>query len=213
MTVSAPLFTFRELVQHVAPYLQLGKNRWKVVRHRHNAGYVPDLVELLHFDREAFEYYQSDQSKDHFGRCEGGIFSFLGLPGGRALFVGGYRVKDARVVSLPKPEDVPAALRALYANEHEQGTEWQYRYDLVRDSDFSSLELRAVIHWGGSLLSWHQWDLDKPVVELRDPNAMPDCPPYADIEVSLAKLAFLIRHEEANTSWKDRLSAVPFRQG
>jgi hypothetical protein len=207
MPEQTPLFTFRELAERVAPEITLGKKRWKVVRHRHNDEAVPDLIDLLHFDREAFEYYQADQRKDRFAGCEG-IFSFLGLPGGVGLFVGAYRVLGGGRVALPSPRDVPAALQRLYQSLSDAGDEALYRYRLQRTCEYQPLEMRAVIDWGSSPLSWHQWDLDKPVAELRDPSALPSCPALTDIEVSLAKLAFLLEHEDANSSWRDKLASV-----
>ncbi|XXY54757.1 hypothetical protein WME91_26855 [Sorangium sp. So ce269] len=84
----------------------------------------------------------------------------------------------------------------------------RYYYDLVRDPRFVALEMRVVVDWGPGVLSWHQWALDKPVVELKDPNSLGPCPDYRDIDLSLAKLAFSTRHEEANPSWRDKLLAV-----
>jgi hypothetical protein len=81
-------------------------------------------------------------------------------------------------------------------------------YDLVRDPRFEQLELRAVIDWGAGALAWHQWDLRKAVVELRDPNAFAPCPALGEVHVSLDKLAYLMQHDEANPSWRDKLSAV-----
>ena len=88
--MSDPLFTFADLLKRVCAALE-GVDRWKAVRHLDNRPGVPDLVELFHLDREALEFYQAEQSKDVFGACDG-IFSVLGLPGRRALFVGAYRV-------------------------------------------------------------------------------------------------------------------------
>jgi hypothetical protein len=45
-------------------------------------------------------------------------------------------------------------------------------------------------------------------LESRDPNSHGPSPDYLEVDVSLAKLAFLLRHEEANPSWRDKLSAV-----
>lgn len=207
MAANDVLFTFDELVRRVAPQVDIAGRRWKVVRHRHNDSRVPDLIELFHLDRDAFNYYQSDQGSDIFGACDG-IFSFLGLPGGLGLFVGGYRVKGARPQEHPPLDEVPHALRKAYEGWREESTDPFVRYQLERDPCFEPLELRAVIDWGKGALAWHQWKLAKPVVELRNPHAMQVCPAYKDIDVSVAKLRYLFRHEEANRSWRERLSAV-----
>lgn len=202
-----PLFTFADLIARVCPAFE-GINKWKAVRHLDNRPSVPDLVELFHLDRKALEFYQAEQSKDIFGACDG-IFSFLGLPGRRALFVGAYQARGSRTATVLDLSIVPAALRGMYeaAHRHESNTV-RYYYDLVRDPRFAALEMRVVVDWGPGALSWHQWALDKSVIELRDPNSLGPCPDYRDIDLSLAKLAFLTRHEEANPSWRDKLSAV-----
>ncbi|MCB9609460.1 MAG: hypothetical protein H6716_22905 [Polyangiaceae bacterium] len=202
-----PLFTFRELAERVAPGAALGEKRWKLVRHKHNSEHVPDLIDLFHFDRTAFEFYQADQSSHVFRDCEG-FFSFLGLPGGRGLFVGAYAVGEARQVRADDLLGVPACLQDHYKEHPERGISTLFRYELVPSADFAPLELRAVIDWGASMRSWQQWKLDKPVVELRDPSALPECPALQDIEISLAKIAFLLEHEDANSSWRDKLSSV-----
>lgn len=91
------LFTFAELLQRVVPGF-LGA-RWKVVRHLDNRKGAPDLVELLHLERDAREFYQADQINDVFSDCEG-TFSFVGLPGRRALFIRAYLVRG---VSFARP--------------------------------------------------------------------------------------------------------------
>lgn len=200
------LLHFGELLQKAAPGFD--PRRWKVVRHLDKRKGAPDLVELLHLERDALEFYQADQGSDVFGGCEG-IFSFVGLPGRRALFIGAYVVRGVSFALPPSLERVPLALRPLYeAFPETTGTIQRYFYDLMRDVRFAGLEMRVVVDWGQGALAWHQWNVDKPVVELRDPNALEACPDYGEIDVSLSKLAFLFRHEDANPSWRDKLSAV-----
>ncbi len=204
--MAGALFTFEDLVERVCVGFDR-KDRWKAVRHLDNRAGVPDLVELFHFDREALEFYQAEQGRDIFGTCEG-LFSFLGLPGRRALFVGGYQVRGSKAAALDL-STVPVALLPMYEGRSlEDLHATRHYYDLVRDPRFSALEMRVVVDWGLGALSWHQWALDKPVVELRDPNSLGPCPDFREIDLSLAKLSFLIRYEDANASWRDKLSAV-----
>ncbi len=201
------LFTFVELVQRLEPALD--HSRWKVVRHKDNRADVPDLFQLSFTDagREVLDFYQAFQGADLFSACEG-IFSFVGLPRSRALFLGAYLVNDTQHVLLPEPASVPAPLRAVWEQWYGEGGNRNYRYELVRDPRFQSLERRVVIDWGGSAVSWHQWKLAKPVVELRDPASHGPCPDYPDIELSLAMLEHLMTNSDANASWKHRLSSV-----
>ena len=204
--MSDSLFNFDDLVKRVCPDF-IDADRWKVVRHKDNRGEMPDLLALLHLDRKALEFYQADQLKNVFN-CAG-IFSFLGLPGHRALFIGSYFVRGSKQVPFPELSTVPDSLKNHFKDvEAKQKKVLRYCYELQRDPRFKQLEMRAVIEWGKSERSWHQWSLDKPVVEVRDPNALEPCPEYSEIEIPLAKLAFLFKHEDANLSWKHRLSSV-----
>lgn len=153
-------------------------------------------------DRNAFEMYQAEQSSDIFRDCEG-LFSFLGLPGRRALFVGAYRVVGKRPRF--REEEIPDALREFWSAQ--SGGEG-VAYALERDSRFAPMEMRVVVDWGDGALAWHQWKLDKPVVELRPRGELHPCPDYRDLEVSLAVLSHIFRHESANPSWVNQLSAV-----
>jgi len=209
LTQASTLFTFRDLIRKVAP--DFAENaRWKVVRHQDSRAEVPDLQELFRFERADFEFYQSIQMTDIFKECEG-IFSFLGLPGGKALFVGAYRVVKTEPVRLETIGDVPASLSEVWPRwvSEQRPEQPSYRYVLEDcGARFKALEMRAVIDWGKGALAWHQWGLDKPVVELREGGELHPCPDFEEIEISLSKLDFLYRHEGVNPSWRDRLSAV-----
>lgn len=201
----AALFTLQQVLNLVTPEF-VGAN-WKAVRHVDNRELAPDLHELYYVDRAALEFYQADQSRDVFGNCEG-IFSFLGLPGRRALFIGAYRIVGKADSSARPLTVVPEALRARYEADLKANPNRQmFTYDLQRDPRFAPLEMSVVIDWGPGRL-WHQWELDKPVVELRDPHSLGPCPDYGAFDVSLAKLAYAFEHEEANVSWRERLSSV-----
>lgn len=131
-------------------------DKWKAVRHLDNRPGVPDLVELFHLDREALEFYQAEQGKDIFGACDG-IFSFLGLPGCRALFVGAYQVRGSRTATVLDPSIVPGALRGMYeVARRDEPDVVRYHYDLIRDPRFAALEMRVVVDWDLGALSWHQ---------------------------------------------------------
>ncbi|WP_433931019.1 hypothetical protein AB3662_43160 [Sorangium cellulosum] len=96
-----PLFTFADLIVRVCPVSE-DINKWKIVRHLYSRPGVPNLVELFHLDRKALEFYQAEQAKDIFRTCDG-IFSFLGLPGRRALFVGAYQARGSRTATAIDP--------------------------------------------------------------------------------------------------------------
>lgn len=201
------LLHFDELVARVDKEL-CQRQRWKVVRHMDKRLGAPDLLRLYFNNREDLEYYQRDQSSDIFSGCEG-IFSFLGLPGRKALFFGAYHVRGMRIGVPPDVDtEVPVGLREFYRAQGPQVGQPLYIYDLVRDSRFAALELRVVIDWGKGALAWHQHNLHKAVVELRELGHHGPCPDYLDIDISLAEMAHIHRHETANVQWKERLSAV-----
>jgi len=69
------------------------------------------------------------------------------------------------------PSTVPMARRGMYeAARRDEPDTVRYDYDLVRDPRFAALEMRVVVDWDPGALAWHQWALDKPVVELKDPK-------------------------------------------
>ena len=202
------LFTFDDLLTRVCPGFD-GHKKWKVVRHKDSRADVPDMFELSFTDagREALDFYQSFQADHIFKDCEG-IFSFVGLPQSRALFIGAYKVEGFEVVELPEADAVPEPFQTVWKRWLDEGAKDNYRYDLKRDERFSDLERRVVIDWTGGESNWHQRRLDKPVAELRDPASQGPCPDFRDIDISLAKLEHLMKHPDANSSWKDRLSSV-----
>jgi len=202
------LLTFSELIAKVAPDFNR-KAKWKAVRHLDNRPGAPDLLELFRSDRSTFEFYQSIQSVDLFGDWEG-IFSFLGLPNQKAMFIGAYRVVGSSRVRLESVPDVPPQLSDVWkAWEREQKPDHLHvRYIFEPDARFRPLELRTVIDWGKGALTWHQKNFDKPVVELREPYEFPPCPSYSQIDISLADLRQIYNHEAANSTWRDKLSAV-----
>lgn len=203
---SLPVFNFKGLLSQVVPGFD--GEKWKVVRHLDRRQNAPDLLELYYNDRSALEVYQADQSKDVFRECLG-IFSFVGLPGRRALFIGAYQLLGKAQIQSRPSEAVPLALKPLYqADELANPGRSMFTYSLELDKRFSALEMRVVVDWGAGALAWHQWDLNKAVTEIRDANSRGPCPEYDRFDVSLSTLAYVIQHSDANPSWRERLSAV-----
>lgn len=201
---SAHLFTFDELVEKVSPGFGAGE-KWKIVRHKQSG---IDLVDLYYFERKHLEYYQRYQGTDVFSNCDG-ILSCLGLPNGRALFFGAYRVTGTSKAPMEQGAAVPAHLRSAWKAWREQsGDAPIHYYDLEWEKALKPLEMRAVVDWGKGTRSWAQWGLDKPVVALQQPGALAQCPDYGDIDLSLSKLRHIQTHELVNSSWVERLSAV-----
>lgn len=132
------LLTLRGLDEHA---------KVKLVRHQDSRH---DLYELV--TSGLIETYQACQSKPVL-ECDY-MASFLGLPRGKARFLGLYRVTGRSTVAevqLPKDYTLPENPENLF-------------YFLEKVPGFEDLEQRVVIDWGGSTRSWHQWLSPKEVV-------------------------------------------------
>lgn len=207
MTTEAALFTFEELVRRQVPDFD-AEGPWMVVRHKDGRKEAPDLFQLTFTDEgmEALELYQSIQGSDIFAGCRG-IFSFVGLPGTEALFLAAYRVGSCETANQLPEDQVPHSIRAIYASWFADGSS-HVAYDLTHDSRFRVLERRLVIDWGRGAIRWYQKNLQKPVVEVRNPHSIGPCPAFAEINVRLSELAHIYQHATANSSWEHKLSAV-----
>jgi hypothetical protein len=209
MTTSThtPLICFNDLIEPLAPGL-VAQGRWKVVRHLDQRKGAPNILNLYYDDKKALEFYQHDQSRDIFRNCQG-FFAFLGLPNRRALFFGAYRIRGVRTRGAwDLDTEVPSQLKEFYREQALAPGQVQYCYDLEADPRFQPLELRVMVDWGKGTLAWHQRDLHKEVVALRERGAHAPCPAYEEVEVSLAEFHHIKSHEAANPTWRERLSAV-----
>jgi hypothetical protein len=173
----------------------------RLVRHRDPS---LDVEELYYANPAALQVYQAYQDRRLF-ECDR-IYAFLGLDNARALFVGAYDVVERPTVRTPLPAvaDVPKELQEAVRDWHTR-TQDAWRYELVHNPVLSALEMRVVIGWSGRMTLTSR---AQPVVELRAPGSLGPCPDYEHIDLSLARLRHLIRNEDANVTWKDRLSAV-----
>jgi hypothetical protein len=75
--------------------------------------------------------------------------------------------------------------------------------------DFESLEHRVVIEWGRGALAWHQHTTNKPVVQILPTGQLLRVfTDYLDFTLTHSELRYLFQHEDANSEWRARLSAV-----
>jgi hypothetical protein len=201
------LFTFDELVRRQVPDFDRG-GPWKIVRHKGGRADAPDLFQLSFTDEgmAALELYQSIQGSDIFAGYQG-LFAFLGLPQKRALFLGAYRVGECTAAVQLPDEQVPLQIRALYRSWFASNSS-NVQYKLTHDTRFDALKRRVVVDWGAGTLAWHQKNLVKPVMELRDPHSIGPCPAFREIDLHLSELAYLYENPVANAVWEARLSAV-----
>ena len=115
------LFKFSDLLSRVDK--NFDGDKWKVVRHKDNRSDVPNLFQLSFTEKgqEAINFYQSWQKSNVFGKCEG-IFSFVGLPQRRALFLGAYKIRSVESRLIPPPSEVPSELRDIWGTWYGDGT-------------------------------------------------------------------------------------------
>lgn len=182
---------------------------------------VLDLLELRGFDRSAkaklvrhqdsrypaeelirhgwLEAYQSYQSRPVFHECEQ-IVSFVGVEATRALFVGVYDVLEK-----DPAEGAPIPPGCPYL-------EWldsEHRYLLAKVEGYEDLEERLVIEWGKATLSWHQWLVNKEVIELLPPgHRLAPFADYLDFTLTWDELRYLVQQMDAHRDWRSRLEAV-----
>ena len=116
------------------------------------------LYEAWRNDREAFENYQSVQSKDRFPvGCL--LAEFVVTEARKTVFVGIYRVDG---VDRCPPGSTDALLKTDISGH--------FRYELSLLEELSSYQDRAVIDWGAGTRSWVQRAANqpKPVSEIAD---------------------------------------------
>lgn len=143
--------------------------------------------------------YQSYQSRAVFDNLDY-IISFIGVGGTGARLVGVYKVLGRRSGSTGV---LPAGCPYV---------EWQnnaHFYELERQPGFEALEHRAVIEWGRGALAWHQHTTNKKITQLLPKGHLLQLfTDYLDFTLTHRELRYLFAHQEANSEWRSRLSAV-----
>ena len=172
---------------------------WKLIVHTNPR---LNLQELVYADLPAFEYWQSDHERPVYN-CRH-ILSTVKLSTRTALVVGAYDVGDYAPLDLATVQP-PVVLAEGYA-DWRATARTPLRYQLRRNSILDELALRVVIEVPARGMKLNS--LERDVVGLRESGCVGPCPDYQDIEVSIALLQAIFRNPDANSSWRDRLSAV-----
>lgn len=167
----------------------------KLVRHQDRRYDVHDL-----YRRGWLGAYQAFQARPIFHR-NSRIVSFLGMEGGRARFVGVYRVLGHRPADQGVlPPGCP--YREWLDPAH-------HYYELEREPGFEALEGRVIVDWGPGALAWHQKLTNKPVDEILPRGTpLPVFDDYLDFTLTHRELQEVFRRPEAHREWRVRLSAV-----
>lgn len=130
----------------------------RLVRHQDNRLGPGRLYEAWRNDRDAFEKYQSVQSRDVFPVGDL-LASFVVTEARKTVFVGMYRV-DA-VGTCP-----PGSIDPLLTRD----TSGDFRYELTLTDDLAGYRDLVVIEWGAGARSWVQRAARqaKPVIEIAE---------------------------------------------
>jgi hypothetical protein len=167
--------------------------RSKLVRHQDNRWKSDDLLR-----RGWLDVYQSFQSKPVFDKLDY-IISFIAVNGTQARLVGVYKVLGRRAGSSGV---LPAGCPYL---------EWQtsaHFYELEHQTGFEELEHRVIIEWGAGALAWHQHTTNKTAQVLPKGHLLRLFTDYLDFTLTHLELRYLFAHQDANSEWRARLSAV-----
>ena len=155
----------------------------RLLRHkdqRAEKGRTP--YELWRDDRPKFELYQSHQKFQNHDRLNAKYWaSFLGVPGGRTVFVGLYSVKCTG----PNKKDVPLP--------HKDGVDKAGTCDayiLTPDPRFTDFDGRLFIDWGDGTRSWIQYAdrQNKPIVEVLTERTKPKFPGFLNLVTQLSAI-------------------------
>ncbi len=130
----------------------------RLVRHQDNRLWPGRLYEAWRNDRDAFEDYQSVQSKSRFPVGEL-LASFVVTEARKTVFVGLYRVTGV--------DTLPAGSVDFLVRHDTSG---HFKYDLQLIDQLGDYRDRAVIEWGAAVRSWVQraGNQTKPVIEIAE---------------------------------------------
>lgn len=170
----------------------------KLVRHKDNRF---DVNKLVLYNQ--LEIYQSYQSKPIFDKCDY-IISFIGIENTKAKFYGIFSV-----TSKGEPgKNHPLPKEFIYKKQWDEFLNFDYWYDLKKVSGFDDLENRVIIDWGKSTLAWHQWDIEKEVIQILPKGYVKEFPGYLDFILEFKELELIYSYPDANKKWKEMLSEV-----
>jgi GIY-YIG catalytic domain len=168
----------------------------RLLRHQDNRaqkGRSP--YELWRDDRGAFDAYQAIQSIRSRVKLRAKYWvSFVGLPDGRSLFAGAYRVNNLG----PTKEDKPQV--------HTEGVDRAGtcdEYELTLEDVLGEFVGKLFIAWGAGARAWIQRPekKDKVITELVREYKEPDFPGFLSFITSLSK----VKAETLPKSWRDIL--------
>jgi hypothetical protein len=172
----------------------INKKEIKLVRHQEKSYDIERLYSM-----GMISIYQSIQTEPVFRGCSY-IISFLGLERTKAKFIGIYKVlaeKRIDEVIIPKEFIYPEMIK-----------EDKYYYELEEVSVLDDLKERLIIEWGRATRTWHQWLIEKEVVEILPDGYCSNFPGFLEFVLSYNDLEKIMKYPDANREWHVMLSSV-----
>ena len=172
----------------------------RLVRHGNK---TINILDSFVTDIDRFEAYQSFQKKNRFGDAKY-ICVFCPARGTTAMFLGLWDIKR-HIYNKDFPRRIYGTVRRLsLPKKWLESSSW---YDLKRNPILDDYSQRLVIEWGKSTVAWVQ-SKDKPIIEIKAPNAIGEFVSYDDIQLSFRDIKKLSASPDSNATWVNALSAV-----
>ncbi len=186
------------LIQLMKSYDNHPQGTIKLVRHTREKGL--DLEQL--YKKGLLNAYQRVQGKPVFDTCDY-IMIFIATENDKCVFVGMYKVADkTTVAAIRRTQCLPdLGIEDFYRDDY-------YYYDLQEIDFMSDLRDRLVISWGNTGIAWHQYLVEKEVVEILPVGYMKEFAGFDDLILSFADLRTIIDNKDANREWHRQLSSV-----
>lgn len=186
------------LIQLMKSYDNQPLGTIKLVRHTREKG--KDVEQL--YKQGLLNTYQSAQRKPVFDTCDY-VMAFIATENDKCVFIGMYKVAGKTTVAeTRRTQGLPdLGMEGFYQDD-------QNFYDLQEIDFMSDLKDRLIISWGNTGIAWHQYLVEKEVIEILPANYVREYPGHDDLILSFTDLKTIIDNKEANREWHRQLSSI-----
>lgn len=186
------------LVQLMKTYDYQPQGKIKLVRHTRQEGKDIELI----YKNGLLNEYQRVQSNSVFDTCDF-VMSFIATEGDKCVFVGTYKSgsKIALAEAKKSYDILDIGMPELYKDS-------SYFYDMYEVDFMSDLKDRLIINWGKNSIAWHQYLVEKEVVEILPAGYTKEFPGFDDLVLSYFELKTIVENKDANREWHRQLSSV-----
>jgi|SRR5680860_241689 len=159
---------------------------------------------------DLFNVYQQTQSRHVEGQMRGAehVASFIGLSGGRAVFVGLYRCGLVHPLTYEQYWETPEhqQLRELGERGFQGNRDTILSFDLEREPFYEEWKGRLVVHWPPPPINWSRWaQANKfPIFAIHESSILNDgMPSWDELVLTIADLVVLpTQWETAIGQWR-----------